>query len=122
MNLVGQWEVAISEFPYPSMYQNVTGGNYVHDDKLSKTKEAYYLEPGLSSSITDLVEAMNTLQQKNNHRVTCIRIKVSRVTQKIKVCLANEESSLAILSFDLGHLSGGDGRIDLVTLVWESFG
>ena len=27
LNLNGQWEVAISEISYPTMYQNVTGGN-----------------------------------------------------------------------------------------------
>ena len=83
-----------------------------YDEKLSKTTEAYYLEPGLYSSITDIVEAMNTLiQEKNNHRDTCITIKVSRVTQK-KVYLANEESSLAFSSTDLGHRFGGDVRND----------
>ena len=47
-----------------------------HDEKLSKTTEAYYLEPGLYFSITDIVEAMNTLiQERNNHRDTCITIK-----------------------------------------------
>ena len=78
-----------------------------YDEELSKTTEAYYLEPGLYSSITDIVEAMNTLiQERNNHRDTCITIKVSRVTQKVKVYLANEESSLAIFSTDLGHIFG----------------
>ena len=83
-----------------------------YDEKLSKTTEAYYLEPGLYS-ITDIVEAMKTLiQERNNHRDTCITIKVSRVTQKVKVYLANEESSLAIFSTDLGHMFGGDVRND----------
>ena len=97
VNLDGQWEVAVSEISYPSMYQNFTEGKFMfHDEKLSKTTEAYYLEPGLYSSITEIVEAMNTLkQERNNHRDTCITIKVSRVTQKVKVYLANEESSLA---------------------------
>ena len=55
-------EVAISEISYPSMYQNVTEGKIIfYDEKLSKTTEAYYLEPGLYCSITDIVEAMNTL-------------------------------------------------------------
>ena len=27
VNLEGQWEVAISEISYPSMYQNITEGN-----------------------------------------------------------------------------------------------
>ena len=72
-----------------------------YDEKISKTTEAYYLEPGLYSSITDIGEAINTLLQKrNNHRDTCITIKVSRVTQKVKVYLANEESSVAIFSTD----------------------
>ena len=42
----GQWKVAISEISYPSMYQSVTEGKIMfYDEKLSKTKEAYYLEP-----------------------------------------------------------------------------
>ena len=117
--LDGQWEVAISEISYPSMYQNVTEGKFmVYDEKLSKTTGAYYLEPGLYSSIADIVEAMNTLiQERNNHRDTCITIKVSRVTQKVKVYLANEKSSLAIFSTDLGHIFGGDVRNDLGILM-----
>ena len=103
-NLDGQWEVATSEISYPSMYQNVAEGKFMfYVEKLSKTTEAFYLEPGLYSSIADIVEAMNTLiQERNNHRDTCITIKVSRVTQKVKGYLANEESSLAIFSTDLG--------------------
>ena len=119
VNLDGQWEVEISEISYPSMYRNVTQGKFMfYDENLSKTTEAYYLEPGLYSSITDIVEAMNTLiQERNNHRDTCITIKVSRVTQKVKVYLANEESSLAIFSTDLGHIFGGDVRNDLGILM-----
>ena len=84
VNLEGQMEVTISEISYPSMYQNVTEVKFMfYDDKLSKTTEADYLEPGLYSSITDIVEAMNTLiQERNNHRDTCITINVSRVTQR----------------------------------------
>ena len=113
-SLDGQRDVAISENSYPSMYQNVTQGKFLfYDEKLSKTTEAYYLEPGLYSSITGIVEAMNTLiQEKNNHRDTCITIKVSRVTQKVKVCLANAESSLANFSTDWGRIFGGYVRND----------
>ena len=53
-------------------------------EKLSKTTERYYLKPGLSSSITDIVETMNTLRQEGNkHSDNCIRIKVTRVTKKL---------------------------------------
>ena len=112
VNSDGQWEVAISEISYPSMYQNVTKGKFIfYDDKFSKITEADYLDPGVFSSITDIVEAMNTpMQERNNHRDTCIAIKVSMVTQNSKVYLANKESSLAIFFNDLGHIFGGDVR------------
>ena len=42
LNLEGQWEVAISEISYPSMYQNVTEGKVMFfDKKLSKSPEFY---------------------------------------------------------------------------------
>ncbi len=44
VNLDGQWEVAVSEISYASMYQNVTEGKFTfYDEKLSETTEAYYL-------------------------------------------------------------------------------
>ena len=59
------------------------------------------------------MEAMNTpIQERKNHRDTWITIKVSRVTQKVKAYPANEESSLAVFSTDLGHIIGGDVRND----------
>ena len=117
--LDGQWEVAISKISYPSMYQNVTEGKFMfYDEKLPKTTQAFYLEPGLYSSITDIVKAMKTIkQERNKNRDSCITIKVSRVTQKVKVYLANEESSLAFFSTDLGHIFEGDVRNDLGILL-----
>ena len=105
LNLEGQREVAISEISYPSMYQNITGGKFkFFDGKLSKSTSTYNLEPGLYTSITDIVEAMNMLiQERNNHNKTCITVKVSRRTQKVVVMLANDTSGLAFCSTDLGH-------------------
>ena len=61
---------------------------------------------------------MNTIiQERNNHGDTCIIINVSRVTQKVKVYLENEESSLAIFSTDLGHIFGGEVKNDLGILM-----
>ena len=106
LNLEGQWEVAISEISYPSMYQNVTEGKFMFfDKKLSESSEFYYLEHGLYPSITDIVEAMNTLiQGRHNHSENCIKVKVSRRTQKVEIYLANEGSCLAFFSTDLGHI------------------
>ena len=73
--------------------------------KLSKSSEFYYLEPGLYPSITDIVEAMNILiQERHNHSENCIRVKVSRRTQKVEVYLANEASGLAFFSTDMGYI------------------
>ena len=106
VNLEGQWEVAISEISYPSMYQNITEGYFkFFDEKLSKSTSTYNLEPGLYISITDIVEAMNTfIQEKNNHNETCITVKVSRWSQKVEIILANDTSGLAFCSTDLGHI------------------
>ena len=99
LNLEGQWEVAISETSYPSMYQNVKEGKIMFfDKKISKSSELYSLEPGLYPSFTDIVEAMNTLiQERHNHSENCVTVKVSRRTQKVEIYLANEGSGLAFL-------------------------
>ena len=110
LNLDGQWEVAISEISYPSMYENVTEGTFLFfDEKLSKSSEFYHLEPGLYPSITDIVEAMNILiQGRNNHSENCIKFKVSRRTQKVEIYLAMERSGLAFFSTDLGQTFGSN--------------
>ena len=104
-NLDRQWEVAISEISYPSIYQNVTEGKFMFfEKKLSKSSEFYYLEPVLYPSVTDIVEAMNILnQERHKHSENCIKVKVSRRTQKVESYLANETSGLVFLSADLGH-------------------
>ena len=110
VNLEGQWEVAISEISYPSMYQNTTEGKIkFFDEKFSKSTSTCNLEPGLYTSITDIVEAMNTLiQERNNHNETCITVKVSRRSQKVVIILANDTSGLAFCSTGLGHIFGNN--------------
>ena len=110
LNLEGQWEVALSELSYPILYQNVTEGQFMFFGKqFSKSSDFYYLEPGLYLSITDIVEAMNTLiQERQNHSEKCITVKVFGRTQKIEIYLANERSGLAFFSTDLGHIFGSN--------------
>ena len=88
------------------MYQNVTQGYFkFFDEILSESTSTYNLEPGLYTSITDIVEAMNTLiQERNNHNETCITVKVSRRSQKIVIILADDSSGLAFCSTDLSHV------------------
>ena len=108
--LEAQWEVAISEISYPSMYQIITEGKFkFFDEKLSKSTSTYNLEPGLYTSITDIVEAMNTpFQERNNHNENCITVKVSRRSQKVVFILANDTSGLAFCSTDFGHIFGNN--------------
>ena len=65
----GQWEVANSEISHPPVYQNVTERKFMFfDRKVSKSSDFYYLDPGVLPSITDIVEAMNTLiHERHNH-------------------------------------------------------
>ena len=79
------------------MYQNVTEGQImIFNTKLSKLSEFYYLEPGLYASITDIVEAINTLiKEGHNHSEKGITVKVSRRTQQLEIYPANEGSGLA---------------------------
>ena len=84
------------------MYQNKTEWKFkFFHKKLPKSTSTYNLETGLNTSITDIVEAMNTLiQERNNHNETCITVKVSRRTQKFVIMLANDTSGLAFCSND----------------------
>ena len=80
------------------------------DEKVSKSKSTYNLEPGLYTSITDIVETMNTLiQKRNNHNETCIAVKISRRTQEVVIMLSNDTSGLSICSTDLDHIIGKKG-------------
>ena len=119
LNLEGQSEVAFSEISYPSMYQKITEGKFkFFDEKPSKSKSTYNLEPGLYTAITDIVEAMNRLiQERNNHNETCITVKVSRRTQKVVIMLANDTSRLAFCSTDLGHNFGNNVGNELEVLM-----
>ena len=100
------------------MYQNVGEGKFTFSDKkLSNSSELYYLEPGLYPSLTDSVGAVNTLiQERHNHSENCItfhtenciRIKVSRRTQKVEIYLAIGKSGLVFFSSDLGHIFGSN--------------
>ena len=64
INLDGQWEVAISDLSYPSMYQNITLGKFFYTEFSKEAKESpepYTLKPGLYTSISEIINAMNDL-------------------------------------------------------------
>ena len=104
--LEGQCEVAISTISYPSVYRNMTQGDFkFFDEKVSKPTSTYNLEHRLYTSITDIVENMNTLiQERNNHNEICITVKISRRTQEVVIMLSNHTSGLTFCSTDLDHI------------------
>ena len=69
IHLKEEWEVAISEKSYPSLYQNVTEGKFVFIAGRESSDEKrkilpMNLEPGLYPSFVDVVVAMNDKVQK----------------------------------------------------------
>ena len=103
LNLQGQWEVAISEKYYTSMHQKSQGESSCFlIKKLSKLSEFFYLEPGLSRSVTDFVEPVNNLiHERHNHIESYITVKMSRKTQKLEIYFAHEGSALAFHNTEL---------------------
>ena len=101
------------------MHQNITEGIFkFFDEKLWKSTTTCNLEPGLYSFITDIAEAMNTLiQERNNHTKTCITVNVSRRIQKKVNMFANDTSSLAFCSTNLGHNFGNNVGNEIGVLV-----
>ena len=64
------------------------GKIFFFDRKFSKSSEFYYMEPGVFPSITDIVEAMNILnQERRNHSKNCIKVKVLEERKKLRFTL-----------------------------------
>ena len=62
INLEGEWEVTITELSYPSLYQNITAGEYFYLDAATpdtKPSDFYTIDAGLYPSISDIVNDMN---------------------------------------------------------------
>ena len=92
------------------MHRNITEGKFkFFDENLSKSTSTYSLEASIYTSITEIVEVMNTLiQERNNHNETCTTVKVSRRTQQVGIMLANDTAGFSFCSTDLGHIFGNN--------------
>ena len=110
INLEGEWEVAITELSYPSLYQKITEGKFFYlDATTSDTKpfDYYTIDAGLYPSISDIVNEMNKkIQEREKYEKTPIKLKVNRITQRTSLSLPNENSLLVIFSTDLCHVYG----------------
>ena len=117
IHLKGEWEVAISEISYPSMYQNVTERQFIFIDgresPVEKRKiQPMHFEPGLYPSFDDINVAMNDKVRKRisaqRNEYNGIYVSVEKITQKIAILLLEDQSVIIIQSADLSHIFGCD--------------
>ena len=117
IHLKGEWEVAISEISYPSLYQNVTEGKFTFLDGRESPDEKrkiqpMHVEPGLYPSIVDIVVAMNDKVRKRigaqKYEYDGIFVSVDKITQKVAIHLPEDQSVFIIQSADLSHIFGCD--------------
>ena len=117
IHLKGEWEVAISEISYPSLYQNVTEGKFTFVDGRESPEEKrkiqpMHVEPGLYPSIVDIVVAMNDKVRKRigaqKYEYNGIYVSVDKITQKVAIHLPEDQSVFIIQSADLSHIFGCD--------------
>ena len=112
IDLEGEWEVAISELSYPSMYQNITEGKFFFIDDKNPRKRTFSLDPynipaGLYTSIVDVIHAMNlAIQKREEHKNSVITLNVNKITQQISITLPSDQAKLVIYSADLSHVLG----------------
>ena len=80
----GEWEVARRELSYPSLYQNITEGNFFNLDEATpdtKPSDYYTLDPGLYPSISDIINEMNRkIQERENYEKPPIKLHVNKIT------------------------------------------
>ena len=109
-NLDGEWEIAITELSYPSLYQNITEGKFFYLDEATpdtKPSDYYTLDPGLYPSISDIVnEKQRKSQEREKNEKTPIKLHVNKITQRISLSLPNQNSLLVIFSVNLFHVFG----------------
>ena len=117
IHLKGEREVAISEMSYSSLYQSVTEGKLTFVDGKESSEEKrkivrLNIEPGLYSSIDDIVVAMNNkIRERLGAQVfeyNGIYVSVDKITQTVAVHLAENQSVFIIQSADLSHIFGCD--------------
>ena len=115
IHLKGEWEVAISEISYPSLYQNVTEGQFTFIDGRESPEEKrkiqpMHFEPGLYPSFDDTNIAMNDKVRKRigaqKNEYNGIYVSVEKITQKIAILLLEDQSVIIIQSADLSHIFG----------------
>ena len=103
VNLDGDWEVALMEILYPSLYHNVTDGTFRYkEDKSDKDIGEYEIPAGLYTSLDHILQAMEDVSTKSMKMTW----NVNNSTQKVEITLPSPHSGLVISSPDIAHILG----------------
>ena len=123
-----EWEVALSELTYPSLYQVVTERKFTFVDGRKKSEEKrkvvpMHIEPGLHPSIVYIIAAMNSKIGERlgaqNFEYNGIYESVHKVTHKVAVHLPETQSVFIIQSSDLSHIFGCDLEQNLTAVIMK---
>ena len=115
IHLKGEWEVAISEISYPSLYQNVTEIKFTFIDGRESPEEKRKIQPmhiefGLYPSNVDIVVALNDKTPKRigaqKYKYNGIYVSVDKITHKIAIHLPEIQSVFIIQKTDVSHIFG----------------
>ena len=87
INLDGEWEVAITELSYPSLYQNITEGKFFYLDEATpdtKPLDYYTILSGLYPSNSDIFNEMHRIiQEREKYEKTPIKLHVRKLHSEI---------------------------------------
>ena len=110
VKLEGQWEVAISELSFPSMYQKITEGKFkflTEDFQKLRQPTFWNLVCTLPSQIL-WKSWIPSYKTETTTTESCFTVKAPRRMQKVVIALANDISGPAFCSTDLGHAFGNN--------------
>ncbi len=108
INLEGDWEVAVMEISYPSLFQNITDGRFRYKQKDGDdTIGEITIPPGLYFTLDEILQEMKkqaaaVYPSKNID----FEWKVNNRDYKVEITLPHTTSVLNIVSEDLAHILG----------------
>ena len=122
LTLEGNWEVALLEISYPSLYNNITDGKFWYVNNPNKSKETketnpatgisidydpLYIQPGLYMSLDEILTSMNnSLKKKRSTQKVDLKWSINQVSRKVDISLPSKDSHLVISSPDLSTILG----------------
>ena len=107
VNLIGDWELALTEIHYPHSWNNVRGNFqnrfYLRNQESFGIWEALIIPPGHYSSIEDILSKMNELIDNEKSFSDDVKFSYDTLTRKVTVHLQNDTE---LYFGDIGYVLG----------------